>query len=72
MKDGPLEPRYRVTHKNGQPASPGRRFFVLAMDTDPAALDATAACARFRDVGVAEVWDAAFACLETILAIRAA
>lgn len=40
MNDGPLEPRYRITHKDGQPIDPTHRLFVLSVDTDPYALRA--------------------------------
>lgn len=35
MKDGKIEPRYRVTHKDGKPVNPNHRLFILSVDTDP-------------------------------------
>lgn len=35
MKDGVVEPRYTITHKDGKPIDPSKRYFVLAVDSDP-------------------------------------
>lgn len=34
MRDGPLESKYTVTHKHGEPIDPARKFFVLSPHTD--------------------------------------
>jgi hypothetical protein len=40
MRDGKLYGRYTITHKDGKPIDPDRRYFVLSPDTDPHALTA--------------------------------
>lgn len=36
MQDGPLQERYTITHKDGLPLPPHKRFFVLDLsDPDP-------------------------------------
>jgi len=47
MKDGPLYNRYTITHKDGEPLPEDdtNRYFVLSVDTDPAARVALAAYA---------------------------
>lgn len=45
MQDGELSNRYTVVAKDGKPTTPGRRYFVLSPDTDPAAMSALAAYA---------------------------
>jgi hypothetical protein len=46
MKDGKVEQRYRITHKDGKPIHPARRLFVLSPDTDPYAAEALRAYAE--------------------------
>lgn len=43
MQDGPLYGRYTITHKDGKPVDPGKRYFVLAVDTDAGAIPALVA-----------------------------
>lgn len=47
MQDGPLYGRYTITHKDGKPIDPNKRYFVLSPDTDEAALYALKQYAYF-------------------------
>lgn len=43
MKDGPRIDRYTITHKDGKPIDPAKRYFVLSPESDPYARTALAA-----------------------------